>query len=127
MNIDDLLDDKNEEQLVEELSLLKEDEFYQRLEDDIFEAVATAIKPYTKAQPTNTGDTSLDQPLNRTTAKRNYVYKSPSNTRITRRDRQALAKNEDPQALKAIIRSAFSAIITAASKTGLATQMTTSL
>lgn len=127
MNINELLIEKQEEQLLEELSLLTEEEFYARMEDDIYEAIATAVKPYTKVQPTNTGDTDINQPLNRTTAKRNYVYKTPTNTRITRRDRQELANNEDPQALKSIIRSAFSAIITAANKTGMASILTTAL
>lgn len=56
------------------------------------------------------------KPLTRV-AGRNYVYKSPASTRITRKDRQDLLKQTDPQAVKAAMEIAFKQIIAAANGT----------
>jgi hypothetical protein len=56
------------------------------------------------------------KPLSRV-AGRNYVYKSPSSVRITRKDRQTLLKQTDPAQVKAAMEVAFNQIIAAANGT----------
>jgi len=107
----------------EQISDLNEDQFYEQLGNDIYEAIMTSILPFQSNQPTNTGDTQL-KPLQRNTAARDYVYKGKANTVIKRQDKVALAKNKDLNIVKTTIRSAFKAIIAASNKSVLGAEVT---
>jgi hypothetical protein len=66
--------------------------------------------------PTNLDTSAVDQRLTRM-AGRDYAFKGPATTRVTRSDKMSLLKETDPTAVKNAMESAFKIIIAAANGT----------
>jgi hypothetical protein len=122
-NIDDFLKDPEQQNRLDSLTV---EEFYQELEDTIYEAVISGVAPFANHQITNTGDTKLE-PLTRNKATRDYAYGGKSSTVVKRSDKIELSKNKDLNITKSTIRAAFKAIIAASNKTELGSQITNML
>lgn len=122
-NIEDFLQDPEQQN---RLASLTESEFYELLEETIYEAVVAGAAPFANHQITNTGDTKLE-PLTRQKSSRDYVYGGKANTVVRRSDKMELSKNKDLNVAKSTIRAAFKAIIAASNKTELGSQITSIL
>jgi hypothetical protein len=117
-NMEDFLDDP---QLVERLSALDEQEFYESLGKEIFEAMLSAVDPYKNIEP------SKPTSLSRTSAVRDFKYAGKSSQTVRRSDKIKLTSNKDLNIVKQAVASAFNAIIAVSNKTPLVSQITSIL
>ena len=121
-NIDEFL---NDPELQDRMDSLTEDQFYEELESQLYEAMMQIMTPFQNQTTINKQDKL--KPLSRNQASRDYAYGGKATTVVKRQDKVKLSKNKDLKVAKTAIRAAFKAIIAASNKTKLGAQITNTL